>query len=95
MSINTHYPLLKMNAMMAATCTNCTAVALAEQSAEFVSFRWQQPSLPPDKNDHSADHSHTAAGHFGGNSAISAGVAAFSAFCAFTASKTLFALQNK
>ena len=35
-----HQLLLKMNANTAATCTNCTAAALAEPAAAFVSFQW-------------------------------------------------------
>ncbi|MBA3873587.1 MAG: hypothetical protein H0X30_31020 [Anaerolineae bacterium] len=52
---------LKTKAMTTATCTNCTAVALSEPSAEVVSFRWHQPSLPPTQNVNSADCSRVPA----------------------------------
>ena len=41
MSLDARPQLLKMKATMAAAYPNCTAVALAEQSAAFVSFQWQ------------------------------------------------------
>jgi hypothetical protein len=47
-------------------------VALAEQSAEVVSFRWQQPNIPPAQNVNSADCSLNPACHFGGKSAKAA-----------------------
>ncbi|MEP6988117.1 MAG: hypothetical protein ABI970_21115 [Chloroflexota bacterium] len=57
---------------MAATDTNDTAAALAEPFAEFVSFRWQQPSFPPTQNANSAACSLTAAYHFNGSIAQNA-----------------------
>ena len=53
------------------------AVALAERSAEVVSFRWHQPSLPPHKNVHSAVSPLIAAVQFSGNIAIYATTATF------------------
>ncbi len=54
MPSNAHPRVLKIKAMMAATYKNCTAVVLTEHAAGFVSFQWQQPSLPPDTNVSSA-----------------------------------------
>ena len=62
----------KMPAKLAAADPNSAAVATAERSAAFVSFRWQQPSLPPTQNDHSAPRSLISAGQFGGNIANNA-----------------------
>ncbi|MEP6986465.1 MAG: hypothetical protein ABI970_12750 [Chloroflexota bacterium] len=56
--------------MTAAADPNGTAVALAEQSAGFVSFQRQQPSLPPTQNVTSALRSLTSAVQFGGKYAI-------------------------
>jgi hypothetical protein len=78
MSPTAHQLPLKMRANSAAADTNGTAVALAELPAEIVSFRWQQPSLPPHKNVNSASHSLTSACHFSGNSAICAVTSAYS-----------------
>jgi hypothetical protein len=72
MSFTAHQLPLKMKANMAAACTNCTAVAPAERSAAFVSFRRQRQSLPPDKNVNSAPRSLTSAVQFSGNIAICA-----------------------
>ncbi len=60
----------KTKATMTAADTNDTAAALAEPFAEFVSFRWQQPSFPPTQNANSAACSLTAACHFSGNFVI-------------------------
>jgi len=59
----------KMRATIAATCTNCTAVASAEPSAAFVSFQRSYVSLPPTQNVNSAPRSLTPACHFSGNNA--------------------------
>ena len=53
-------------AFMAATCTNCTAVALTEHFAALVSSQWQQASFPPTQNVNSAPRSLTSACHFSG-----------------------------
>src|SRR5690348_9970122 len=53
-------------ASVAATYTNCTAVATPEQSAELVPFRRQRASISPTQNVNSADYSLGAASHFGG-----------------------------
>ena len=52
------------------TCTNCTAVALAERSAEVVSFQRLAPVFPPTQNVDSAPRSFTSACHFSGSIAI-------------------------
>ena len=57
---------------MAATCTNCTAVALAERCAGFVALQWQQASLPLPQNDDSAASPLLPAGQFSGNNANNA-----------------------
>ena len=62
-----HQPPPKMRANMAAADTNDKAVALTERSAEFVSFRWQQPSLPPTQNLNSAASPVLAAAQFSGS----------------------------
>ena len=54
MSPNANPPVLKIKTMMPAADANCTAVALTERSAGFVSFQRHQPSLPPDTNVSSA-----------------------------------------
>ena len=60
---------LKMRANSAAADTNGTAVTLAELPAAFVSFRWQQPSLPLHKNVNSVASPLFAAVQFSGNTA--------------------------
>ncbi len=72
MSPTVHHRPHKMRATMAAAMANCMAAALTEQSAAFVSFQRQQPSLPPTQNVNSAPCSLTSAGQFGGNNAINA-----------------------
>jgi hypothetical protein len=47
----------------------CTAVMLAEQSAELVSFQRHQPSLPPTQNVISVASAELPAGQFSGKSA--------------------------
>ena len=54
------------------TIVYCTAVAIAEHFATFVSFRWHQPNLPPTQNDRSAPSSRVLAGRFSGNYANNA-----------------------
>jgi hypothetical protein len=70
MSSTVHQPPLKMTATMAAADPNCTAVALAELPAAFVSFQRSAPSLPPTKNVHSAASPVLPAARFSGNIAI-------------------------
>ena len=72
MPFTAHQSLLKIRANMAATCTKCIAVALTELPAEFVSFRWHQPSLSPHKNVNSAVPPLLAAVQFSGKYANSA-----------------------
>jgi len=57
--------------------TNCTAVALTEQSAAFVSFRWNQPSFPRTQNVNSAVSRLLPACHFSGSIANCATIAAY------------------
>ena len=72
-------------AIMAAADMYDTAVAIAEPFAAFVSFRRQQPNLPPTQNVNSAPCSLTSAGQFSGNDAIYATcavtTATFTTFC--------------
>ena len=70
MSATNHQSPLKMRANSAAADTNCTAVALTELPAAFVSFQWHQPSLPPTQNVNSAASRELAAMQFSGNNAI-------------------------
>ncbi len=72
MSSTVHQLPFKMRAKSAAADPNCTAVALAELPAAFVSFQLLLPSLPPTQNAHSADASRVPACHFGGSIAICA-----------------------
>jgi len=44
----------------------CDAADIGEQSAANASFRWHQPSQPPDKNVDSAASAERPASHFGG-----------------------------
>jgi hypothetical protein len=55
----------------------CTAVAIAEQSAESVSIRRHQPITPPTQNVNLAASRELPACHFGGSIAKSAKVANF------------------
>ncbi len=57
----------KMRATTATTCTNCTAVALTERSAAFLSFQRQIPGFPPTQNVNSAPHSLIPAVQFSGS----------------------------
>ncbi|MBA3870700.1 MAG: hypothetical protein H0X30_16290 [Anaerolineae bacterium] len=59
-----------MKANLAAAHANCTAVALTEPSAAFVSFQRRQPSLSPTQNVDSAPRSLASAMQFGGNDAV-------------------------
>jgi hypothetical protein len=68
--ITPRQPLLKMSANTAAICTNCTAVALTDLPAGFVSVQRSAPSHPPTKDVNSAAYSFNPAGHFSGNHAI-------------------------
>jgi hypothetical protein len=61
---------LKMRATIAATDTNCIAVALTELPAAFVSFQRILGAFPPHKNVNSADASLVSAVQFSGNHAI-------------------------
>jgi hypothetical protein len=70
MPSTSHQSPHKMRANMAAADPNCTAAAVAERSAAFVSFRWHQPSLPPTQNVNSAPRSLISAVQFSGNIAI-------------------------
>ncbi|MBA3874102.1 MAG: hypothetical protein H0X30_33630 [Anaerolineae bacterium] len=54
MSSPVHQIPLKMNAITAAADANCTAVALTELPAGFVSFQRFTPLLPLAQNIHSA-----------------------------------------
>jgi hypothetical protein len=65
----------------AATDPYCTAVALTERSAVFVSFQRHQPGFPPTQNVNSAPRSRTSAVQFSGINANSATNAAIAAFC--------------
>ena len=56
-----------------------TAVASAERFAAFVAFQWQQASLPPHKNDHSAVSPVLPACHFSGSNANNAANAVIAA----------------
>jgi hypothetical protein len=85
---------LKMRATSAAADTNCTAVALTELPAAFVSFRWQQPSLPPTQNVNSAPCSLTSACYFGGKFAKFAVIALTSAIFATFADGLLYFYIN-
>ncbi len=67
MSFAVHIPPRKMRANAAATCTNCTAVALTGHPAAFVSFQQQQASHPPCKNVNSAASPLCPAVQFSGN----------------------------
>ena len=62
-------------ANIAAADPYCTAVALAERFAAFVSFRQQYASFPPTENVNSADASLLPACQFSGNHAVSATIA--------------------
>ena len=66
---------LKLTANTAAADTNDTAMALREQSAAFVSFQRQPPSLPPAQNVLSAPRSLTSAVQFSGSIAKYAAIA--------------------
>ena len=57
---------LTTSATTAAADPYCSAVALAERFAAFVSFQWQQPGHPLHKNVNSAPRSLTSACHFSG-----------------------------
>ena len=72
MSSTAHQSPLKMKANMAAAVAYCTAVALTELPAAFVSFQRSYASLPPTQNVNSAPRPLTSASHFGGNYAICA-----------------------
>ncbi len=61
---------LNISANTIAADTNCTAVALAEYLAAFVSFQWQQARLLPTQNVNSAVSHLLAACHFSGNDSI-------------------------
>ncbi len=58
---------------------NCTAVAVTENAAAIVSFRWQSASFPPIQNVNSALRSLTSTGQFRGSIAIYAANAKTSA----------------
>jgi len=62
---------------MAETCTNCTAVAPAERSAETGSIRWHYPNIPPTQNVISVASAELPAGQFSGKSAQAAKAANF------------------
>jgi hypothetical protein len=82
MSSTVHQPPLKMTATMAATVTNCMAVALRERFAAIVSFQRHQPSFPPTQDVTSATCSLISAGQFSGKCAISAANAVIAAITA-------------
>ena len=62
----------------------CKAVALAEQSAEVVSFQRMQPNQPPTQNARLVNRSRKSASHFGGNNAKCATKESFRATNAVT-----------
>ena len=70
-----HQPSPKITAMIAAADTNCTAVAIREHSAAFVSFQRYAPSVPPTQNVHSVAFSLNLAAQFSGHNAIYAVIA--------------------
>jgi hypothetical protein len=67
MSFTVYQLLLKTSAILAATCTNCTAVVSAEHFAELVSFQWHQPGFPPTQNVNSAVSRELSARQFSGS----------------------------
>ena len=79
----------KTKATMAATVAFGKAVATAERFAAFVSFRWQQPNLPPTQNVISAAISRVPAMQFSGNNAtIAVNTTTTATFLTFSTFKT-------
>jgi len=64
-------------------------VALSEETAAFVSFQWQQASLPPAQNDHSAASPLRLATHFSGN------IATYATIAVTTATFLIFAMFSE
>ena len=76
----------KLTTAFMAADINCTAVAMTEHLAAFVSFQWKQASFPPTLNVNSAVPPLVAAGQFSGNVAIFAAyVVATAIFATFRA----------
>ena len=76
----------KLTTAFMATDINCTAAALTEHLAAFVSFQWKQASFPPTLNVNSAVSPALPAVQFGGSIAINAATAAITAtFVTFSA----------
>ena len=84
MSSTAHNLPFKMRANTAAADSYCTAVALTELPAAFVSFQRHQASFPPTQNVNSAASPLLAAVQFSGKFAQSAKNAAICADCAVT-----------
>ena len=96
MSSTTSQPPLKTIATIAAADPNCTAVALREHSAAFVSFQRQQVKFPPAQNVDTAVSPVLAAMQFSGNIAqIATNVVTVASSATFRRSVWLFLCERR